>query len=294
MPFGEAEAERDADAAADQAERDRFDEELQQHVAALGADRHAQADLARPLGDRHQHDVHDADAADDERDAGDAGEQRGHRAHRLRADVGDFLERPDDEVVVLPGHDLVPRAEQHGDLVGDGARLVRRRRRHRDVLDVGDAEQLFHHRRVGREDLIVHVGAHAALAFGRHDADDLEGLIADPDDLTDRVGVGAEQRVVDGLAEHGDLGGAGDVLRAEESADSRRPRADQRQVDVGPLNAREPVLVAGDHLCLRLMPAARYCDAGDFVADRVGIVDGQRAGGARRRRARRPARSCRR
>ena len=105
---------------------DRFDEELQQHVAALGADRHAQADLARPLGDRHQHDVHDADAADDERDAGDAGEQRRHRARRLRADVGDLLERPDDEVVVLARHDLVARAQQHRDRIGDRRRCRRR------------------------------------------------------------------------------------------------------------------------------------------------------------------------
>ena len=41
----------------------------------LRADRHAQADLARALGDRHQHDVHDADAADEERHRRDRGEQ---------------------------------------------------------------------------------------------------------------------------------------------------------------------------------------------------------------------------
>ena len=62
------EAERDADEAADDAERDGLDQELDQHVAAARAHRHAQADLARPLGHRHEHDVHDPDAADDERD----------------------------------------------------------------------------------------------------------------------------------------------------------------------------------------------------------------------------------
>ena len=40
-------------------------------------------------------------------------------------------------------------------------------RRHGDVADVGDAEQLLHHRRVRREDLVVHVRPHAALALGR-------------------------------------------------------------------------------------------------------------------------------
>ena len=39
------------------------------------ADRLADADLARPLGDRHQHDVHHADAADEQRDRCDRAEQ---------------------------------------------------------------------------------------------------------------------------------------------------------------------------------------------------------------------------
>ena len=176
-----------------QAERDRFDQELQQHVAALGADRHPQADLARPLGHRHQHDVHDADAADDERDAGDAGQQRRHRAHRLRADVGHLLERADDEVVVLPGNDLVARAQQQGDLVGD-----RRWSRRADAAETVmfwmwvDARAASSDRRVGHEDLIVHVLAHA-LALDGHHADHPERLIADADDLADRIGVLAEQ-----------------------------------------------------------------------------------------------------
>ena len=42
-----------------------------QDVAPVRADRHADADLARPLRHAHEHDVHDPDAADDERDAGD-------------------------------------------------------------------------------------------------------------------------------------------------------------------------------------------------------------------------------
>ena len=88
-------------------------------------------------------------------------------------------------------------------------------------------EQLLLHRRVRREDLVVHVLAHA-LALDGHDADDPERLIADPDDLTDRIGVRAEQLLVDGRAEHGDLGRAADVLRAEERADARRPGANQR------------------------------------------------------------------
>src|SRR4051812_36486743 len=55
-PRAEA-ADADADGAADQAEHDGFDEELEQDVAGTGADGHAQADLARALGDGDEHDV---------------------------------------------------------------------------------------------------------------------------------------------------------------------------------------------------------------------------------------------
>ena len=64
-----------ADEAADAAHQDRLDQELAQDVAVLGADGFAHADLARALGDRHQHDVHDADAAHQQGDAGDAAQQ---------------------------------------------------------------------------------------------------------------------------------------------------------------------------------------------------------------------------
>ena len=64
-----------ADESAERGEHDRLDEELQQHFALERADGQANADLARPLGHRHQHDVHDADAAD----------QQAHRRPRRRA-----------------------------------------------------------------------------------------------------------------------------------------------------------------------------------------------------------------
>ena len=63
--------------AAERRERDGLDQELQQHLALQRADREADADLARALGHRHEHDVHDADAADEQADRGDGAEQRG-------------------------------------------------------------------------------------------------------------------------------------------------------------------------------------------------------------------------
>ena len=61
--------------AAEEAQGERLDQELQQDVAPGGAERLADADLAGALGDRDQHDVHDPDAADHQAHRRDAGEQ---------------------------------------------------------------------------------------------------------------------------------------------------------------------------------------------------------------------------
>ena len=71
-----------ADRAADDRHEQGFDDELEEDVLPLGADRLADADLARPFRHRHEHDVHRPDAADDQRDAGDgAQEDRQRLAH---------------------------------------------------------------------------------------------------------------------------------------------------------------------------------------------------------------------
>ena len=61
-------AEEDADDAADGAEHDGLERELQQDDFFGGADGFSDADLAGALGDGDEHDVHHADAADDEAD----------------------------------------------------------------------------------------------------------------------------------------------------------------------------------------------------------------------------------
>ena len=63
-------------------------------------DRHPDADLAGPLGDRDEHDVHDPDPADDQRDAGDRAEEECHRPGVAVRRVGDLLLVADREVVV--------------------------------------------------------------------------------------------------------------------------------------------------------------------------------------------------
>jgi hypothetical protein len=84
-------AERDADHPADERQRHRLDQELHEDVAPARADRLADADLARALGDRHQHDVHDADAADEQGDADDRADDGGDAAEDLRVDVEDLV-----------------------------------------------------------------------------------------------------------------------------------------------------------------------------------------------------------
>ncbi len=76
-----AEPENHSEHAADEAEDDGLDEELQEDVVLARADGHTNADLARSLGDAHEHDVHHADPADDEAHRGDA-EEKDPRAGR--------------------------------------------------------------------------------------------------------------------------------------------------------------------------------------------------------------------
>ena len=87
--------------------------------------------------------------------------------------------------------------------------------------------------------------------------------------------------VVDRRAEHGDFGGAGHVLRAEERSGLGRPRADERQVDVGALNAGEPVLIAGDDLRARRGAGRHELHAGHCRESASRVVRGQRARRAR-------------
>ena len=63
-----SEPEDDPDDPAKHRQRHRFGEDLPDDVAATGAERLPQSDLARAFGDDHQHDVHDDDAADDQRE----------------------------------------------------------------------------------------------------------------------------------------------------------------------------------------------------------------------------------
>ena len=78
-------------------------------------DRLADADLARPLADRHEHDVHDPDAADDERDRGDAGQHERERAAHRGGRLQQLRLVEDLEVVVVRDGQAVQLAQQRRD-----------------------------------------------------------------------------------------------------------------------------------------------------------------------------------
>ena len=126
-------------------------------VRAGGADGEADADLARPLGHRHEHDVHDADAADEEGDAGGDREQERREgaarpprvsiiSWRLRTEKSFSLvlleavalteERPDARLRLPPWRALQPRSSPGRPAPGRPAepRAHRRDRHHHGVV----------------------------------------------------------------------------------------------------------------------------------------------------------------
>ena len=80
---------------------DGLDQELPEDLAAPGAERLADADLARPFGDRDHHDRHHADAADHQRDRRDDDEREERRLADLIPHLQDGVLRGQVEVVRL-------------------------------------------------------------------------------------------------------------------------------------------------------------------------------------------------
>src|SRR3954470_25055298 len=104
------------------------------------------------------------------------------------------------------------------------------------------------HRRerdVDRVELIVAGSRRDDPAARVHDADHAKRLIPQDDVLADGIRV-AEQLFGGDRAEDGYLTGACLLAGAEEAAAPERPRtADQRQLKVGAVEAREPTLRSG-------------------------------------------------
>ena len=123
---GQRPGDAEPDGAADQTDRRRFDQELQQDGPPLGADGFADADLARPLGDRDEHDVHDADAADKERQAGDEQADPADDGRHLVNDLQDLLLLVDGEIIRIARRQAPDAAHDTVQLIFGVLQIARR------------------------------------------------------------------------------------------------------------------------------------------------------------------------
>ena len=214
-------AERDADQAAERRQRHRLDQELDQDVLAPRADRLAQADLARALGHRHQHDVHDADAADQQRDADDRAHHRGDAAEHARVDLAHLVLHHDAEVVLVVLGDVVALPQHALDAFAHRAHhlLVSRPGSWSCTRSPTSRPKIVSALREGNEHRVVEVAAQA-LALRLHDADHRHRGGADVDLLPDRLG--HAQLLEDVEADHHHLAAALEVEVGEEAARDRR------------------------------------------------------------------------
>ena len=209
------EADGDPQTAAHPGQGHRLGQELHGDVPAGAAERFAEADLPRPLGDVDEHDVHHPDPADQERDAGD-------QHHHRRDAAGDLLEalelavaREDGEVVVLVGAQPPAAPEDRG-LLGDQSVVVLRPLGDgRDVqavavavLDLG--EQAVEGSQ-GQDHQVVEAAAQERSLL-HQETHHPEALAVDRDLLVDGIAVGEE-----GIRHVGrDDGDPGDVAQPNE------------------------------------------------------------------------------
>ena len=158
--------------------------------ALARADRLADADLAGPLGDAHQHDVHHADAAHQQADrAEDDHDQRHHR--------GDAVELLD-HLLGGGSRKCVRRVER--DAAGQaqhGADLVLRLRHHAGIGDHDQhvllrAREHLAHREVGKQDARVVLPGQRVRPAGPSRRRSASCVAIHLDPLVDRVHVRAE------------------------------------------------------------------------------------------------------
>ena len=131
----DADAEGQAGDSADERDDGGFDEELAFDVDGGCAERFADADFARALGDGDEHDVHDADAAEGEGEESDGSEEEGHDAEDALGELGSFERVPDPQSFFVVGIVVVALGDDSLDL-GNGLFVqVGRDRLDDDVVD---------------------------------------------------------------------------------------------------------------------------------------------------------------
>src|SRR5439155_13846868 len=119
---GNGHTEQHAHRAARAGKHHGLNEELRDDIAAFGAERTTDTDLARALGHAGEHDVHDTDAADEQRNGGYRAE---HDVENLLGPFGPLeqFQRDKDVVILLfvvPFHDFFDGIGHCGDLLRSG------------------------------------------------------------------------------------------------------------------------------------------------------------------------------
>ena len=137
-------------------------------------------------------------------------------------------------------------AQQLGDLTGQPRDIARRFRRHRDVIQLRQIQQLLRRR-------VRHVDGIELVVTGRRlhhpggagdDADDLERLVPEHDFAPHRGGAGTKQLIGHHLAQHHDLRATVLFALGEEPSAGKGPRPfDRRHHHVRAVHAREPAFV---------------------------------------------------
>src|SRR5207253_10189316 len=274
--LGAGHAERDAHDAADQRERDGLDQELQKDVTPACADRHAQTDLARALGDGYQHDVHDADASDQQGHGGDRRQEIGHHPRRLLLSLEDLREIPEPEVVVLKRLQAMALPQEHADLVLGLGHVLPGADLDGDRVDgarvgLAHAEDFLLRRRERDQDDVVLVLPPRVLTLAREQADHRERDLLDADDLAHGLGL-SEEVERRRRAEERHLRRAVDVLLEDRTAFVDGPVARLEVRGRHPLDLGGPVEVAVDDLRVAAHRPRGRLYARDLTGDRRGVV----------------------
>src|SRR6185312_15416403 len=294
-----------------EAEEHGFGEELKQHLQAARADRHAQPDLARALGNRDQKNIHDADAADEERDRGDGRKKKRHDPAAAFRGAGDLAQVADIEVFGVARADAMTAQQRLRHLLYRRLNQLGARRLDENLIDVagearrqpvrvgrrrigggdrrlllrrrGDAQDAALGGGEGHHEEIVLVLAERCLALGGEDADDAQRHAFHLNGRADRVFVFAEELAIDRLTDDADQRTGAVVLLREGAAGGDLPIGGIEIARGDTLDAGRPVAIAELHLTQLADDVADLRDRFVFSLDRLRIGDGKGRGAAEAR-----------
>ncbi len=163
---------------------------MRENGATVGADCHADADLAGALGHGNQHDIHDADAAHQQRYGGDGSEHDGHDLGCPGGHGGERCKVAHCEVVFRTVGNAMALPQQFVHLgLGfiHGFRRVCLRHQEADGAGELGAENLALSGGDGNEDCVVLVAAVEALPLGGEHARNDERTVPEAHSFSGRV-----------------------------------------------------------------------------------------------------------